>query len=123
MVITIGKKKFKMVEVVDEGRDCSCDEKIADVLKIPVVKPKTKMGVRMPRLPCCVSDRKFQDILKEKEDKKKKEEEKEKLKLECEAKARAKQVEKAKKEAWRGLKHKRGQCKPVKQVETSSSED
>ena len=60
MVITIGKKKFKMVEVVDEGRDHSCDQKIADVLKIPAVKPKTKMGgVRMPRLPHCVSDKKF----------------------------------------------------------------
>ena len=60
MVITIGKKKFKMVEVVDEGGDCSHDEKIADVLKIPAVKPKMKMGgVRIPRLPHCVSDKKF----------------------------------------------------------------
>ena len=122
MVITIGKKKFKMVEVVHEGGDHSHDEKIADVLKIPAVKSKMKMGgVRIPGLPH-VSDKKFQDILKEK-DKKKKEAEKEKCKLECEAKAKAKQVEKAKKEAWRGLKHKRGQCKPVKQMETLSSED
>ena len=124
MVITNGKKKFKMVEVVDEGGDHSHDEKIANVLKIPAVKPKMEMGgVRIPGLPCCVCDKKFQDVLKEKEDKKKKEEKKEKCKLEREAKAGAKWVEKAKKEAWRGLKCKRGQHKQVKQVETSSSED
>ena len=115
MVITTGMKKFKMVEVVDEDRDCSHDQKIADALKIPAVKPKMKMGgVRMPRLPHCVSDKKFWDVLKEKEDKKKEEEEKEKCKSKCEAKAKAKRVKKAKKEAWRGLKHKRGQCKQVK---------
>ena len=58
-----------------------------------------------------------------KRERRQEEEEKEKHKLECEAKAEAKWVEKAKKEAWRGLKHKRGQWKQVKQVDTLSSED
>lgn len=69
MVVTIRKKKFKMVEVVNEAGDQSQEQTIDEVLKIPAAKPKVKMGgARVPGLPHCILDMKFPAVLKEKEE-------------------------------------------------------
>ena len=69
MVISIGKKKFKLIEVKEEKSD---KEKLDEIFAIPKVKKSTKMvGCHMPGLPCCVLSQAFHDKEKEIEDKKK----------------------------------------------------
>ena len=69
MVISIGKKKFKLIEVEEEKSD---KEKLDEIFAIPKAKKSTKMvGCRMPGLPHCVSSQAFRDKVKEIKDKKK----------------------------------------------------
>ena len=69
MVITIGKKKFKLIEVEEEKSD---KEKLDEIFAIPKAKKSMKMvGCCMPGLPHCVLSQAFCDKVKEIEDKKK----------------------------------------------------
>ena len=65
MVIIIGKKRFKLIEVEDEDNkgDAALKDKksvIDEILKVLEVKEKKQMGgVWMQGLPHCVSDEQF----------------------------------------------------------------
>ena len=70
MVISVGKKRFRLIEVDDEKPKKTRDETIEEVLEVP--KPKNvKLGpCRVPGLPRCVSSQEFRDWVKEIEDRK-----------------------------------------------------
>ena len=69
MVISIGKKKFKLIEVKEEKSD---KENLDKIFAIPKAKKSKKMvGCHMPGLPRCVSSQAFCDKVNEIEDKKK----------------------------------------------------
>ena len=71
MVITVGKKHFRLIEVDDEKPKKTRDEAIEEVLAVP--KPKNvKLGpCHVPSLLRCVSSQEFRDWVKEIEDRKK----------------------------------------------------
>ena len=71
MVITVGKKRFRLIEVDDEKPKKMRDEMIEEVLEVP--KPKNvKLGpCRVPGLLRCVSSQEFRDLVKEIKDRKK----------------------------------------------------
>ena len=71
MVITVGKKCFRLIEVDDEKPKKMRDEMIEEVLEVP--KPRNvKVGpCRVPGLPRCVSSQEFRDRVKEIKDRKK----------------------------------------------------
>ena len=72
MVITVGKKKFKLVKFNEAVNEKTRDEKINDILSVPKPKIETrKGGCRVPGLPRCVSSQEFWDRLKAIEDAKK----------------------------------------------------
>ena len=132
MVITVGKKKFKLVEVEDIIPEKTRQETIDEVLALP--KPKTvqkKGGCRVPGFPRCVSSQEFQDQLKAIEDAKQvKQDDIEKHKAKCKAEAehkweekkKAAEVCKAQKKTTKkgGKKRKR---RGQKQQESSESEE
>ena len=116
MVITVGKKRFRLVEVEAEEPKTR-DEKINEVLEIPKAK-NVKLGpCQVPGLPRCVSSQEFRDRVKEIEDrKKKKRDEIEKRKAEWKAEAERKRVEK---KSGKKIRSKRKERKE----ESSESED
>ena len=71
MVITVRKKRFRLIKVDDKKPKKMRDETIEEVLEVP--KPKNvKLGpCRVPGLPRCVLSQEFRDWVKEIEDRKK----------------------------------------------------
>ena len=131
MVISIGKKKFKLIKVEEEKSD---KEKLDEIFAIPKAKKSMKMvGCRMPGLPRCVSSQAFRDKVKEIEDKKKEKRDAiEKRKAERKAEAEWKKEEekkaveahKAEKAKKKGAPTKWSQCKTrQRKVSSSSSEN
>ena len=72
---TLGGKKYKLIEVADDGPELQKKDVVEDILKVPQAKVSCMGGAQMQGLPRCISDKKYQEILKAKEDKKMKEKE------------------------------------------------
>ena len=131
VVISIGKKKFKLIKVEEEKSD---KEKLDKIFAIPKAKKSMKMvGCCMPGLPHCVLSQAFCDKVKEIEDKKKekqdaiekrKAEQKAKAEWKKEEKKKAVKARKAEKAKKKGAPTKRSQCKTrQRKVSSSSSEN
>ena len=128
MVITVGKKCFRLIEVDDEEPKKTRDETIEEVLEVP--KPKNvKLGpCRVPGLLRCVSSQEFRDRVKEIKDRKKaKRDEIEKRKAERKAEAERKREEKRKAAEVRKMakttKKNRVSSRRKKNVEESSESE
>ena len=126
MTITVGKKRFKLIEVEEETEKTK-ETKINEVLSTPKPKVKKQMGCRVPGLPRCVSSQEFRDRVKEIEDKKQvKRDEIEKRKAERKEKAEKKKEEKKKAAEERKAKKaatKKGSTKRKRKVQESSEEE
>ena len=79
--LTLGRKKYKLIEVADDGPESQKDV-VEDILKVPQAKVSCMGRAQMRGLPRCISNKKYQEILKAKEDIKMKEKEVEKQKAE-----------------------------------------
>ena len=132
MVITVGKMKFKLVEVEDIVPEKTCQETIDEVLALPKLKTvQKKGGCHVPGLPCCVSSQEFRDQLKAIEDAKQaKRDDIEKHKAERKAEAECKREEKKKAAEVRKAQKKttkkggkKRKCRGQKQQESSESEE
>ena len=117
--LTLGGKKYKLVEVADDGPELQKDV-VEDILKVPQAKVSHMGGAQMQGLRRCISNKKYWEILKAKEDKKMKEKEVEKQKAEQAAKAEQKRI--AKKVVKDKCTVNRKCCQP-KIIESSSSSD
>ena len=129
MVITVRKKRFRLIKVDDKKPKKMRDETIEEVLEVP--KPKNvKLGpCHVPGLLRCVSSQEFRDRVKEIEDRKKaKRDEIEKQKAERKAEAEQKREEKRKAAEARKMKKttKKSQvsnCRKKNVQESSESEE
>ena len=73
--MTLGGKKYKLIEVAVDGPELQKKDVVEDILKVLQAKVSCMSGAQMQGLPRCISDKKYQEILKAKEDKKMKEKE------------------------------------------------
>ena len=64
MVITVGKKHFRLIEVNDEKPKKTRDEMIEEVLEVPKPKNVKLEPCHVPGLPKCVSSQEFRDRVK-----------------------------------------------------------
>ena len=74
--MTLGRKKYKLIEVADDGPESQKKDVVEDILKVPQAKVSHMGRAQMQGLPRCISNKKYQEMLKAKEDKKMKENEK-----------------------------------------------
>ena len=119
--LTLGGKKYKLIEVADDGPELQKKDVVEDILKVLQAKVSHMGGAQMQGLPRCISNKKYWEILKAKEDKKMKEkEEVEKWKEEQAAKAEQKRIAKKVAKDKRTVNHK---CHQTKIIELSSSSD
>ena len=121
--MTLGRKKYKLIEVADDGPESQKDV-VEDILKVPQAKVSCMGRAQMQGLPRCISDKKYQEILKAKEEKKMKEkEEVEKRKAEWAAKVEQKQIAKKVVKDKHTVNCKHHQTKIVESSSSSDEED
>ena len=57
--MTLGGKKYKLIEVADDGPELQKKDVVEDILKVPQAKVSCMGGAQMQGLPRCISDKKY----------------------------------------------------------------